>query len=146
VQARLAELSPAWSSFHWPYNQTSVHHFAHDTSGWLLVEITILERKSVELGRKDSVRGGNLRYLGYNFSSAQEYRLHGEPPPHQPEPLAHSYQSDSCGRIAEVRFKTPARILDAKTDAHRVRAKFYLCALRLTVFNHIAERFLGDSK
>jgi hypothetical protein len=60
----------AWSSFHWPYNQTSTHHFAHDAGGWLLAEITIRERKSVGLGRNDPVREGSLWNFGDDFSSA----------------------------------------------------------------------------
>jgi hypothetical protein len=91
-------------------------------------------------------RRGGQWYLGKNFRPSHGSRLYGEPSPDKPKSFTHSYQADSCGRVTKVRFKTPANIRDAKTDTIRVRAEFNLRALGLAVFNHIAERLLGDSK
>ena len=68
------------------------------------------------------------RHLGKNLRPSHESRLYGEPSPDKPKPLAHSYQTDSCGRVSKLRFKTPARIRDTKTDTIRVRAEFNLRA------------------
>lgn len=45
-----------------------------------------------------------------------------------------------------VRVKTSAIISDTKTHATRVRTEFNVRAFRLTMFNDVAKRFLGDTK
>ena len=55
------------------------------------------------LSQNDSVREGSLMNLGDNFSSAQKFRLHGEPSPHKAKSFASRARLEQakyhrCGR------------------------------------------------
>ena len=60
--------------------------------------------------------------------------------------LAHPDQANPGCRAAKGSVKTPAIISDAKTNATRVRSKFNMCVLSLTMFSDVAKRFLRNAE
>jgi hypothetical protein len=72
------------------------------------------------------------RHFGKNLRPSGGFRYYRESSPHKPESLAHTYQTDSCIWVTQVRVKTSPIIRNAKTDAIRVRAEFNQNALSFT--------------
>lgn len=61
-------------------------------------------------------------------------------------PLSHPDQSYSSTLVATVGVKTPAIVTNEKIQTTCVRNEFDMNSLRLTMFNDVTKRFLGDSK
>src|SRR5580658_9734868 len=62
----------------------------------------------------------------------------------QSQPLAHSDESDSRVGAAQSYIETQAGIHDPQADFIIRVTKFHPGLLCLTVFNHVAQRFLGN--
>src|SRR6516164_6369097 len=92
------------------------------------------------------IRGNIYGHLGKDLGPLQKFRLYQEPSSHDSNPLMHPDQSNSNSRVAGVRVKSPAVILDTKAQSTLVRAKFHVCVLSVTMLNDVSERFLGNPK